>query len=206
MHGSGVRGIRAFTLIELLVVLVIIAVISAVALLSLGFVGDDRNLQTEARRLASLIELANDEAAILGRDYGLELAESGYRFVEFDPLLNRWYEIIGDDILRPRQVEEGIEFELHIEDRRVLLATELAEMKPAETNDEDVGEVEVTKVVIGENDDLTDDYTPHILIMSSGDVSPFELTILRPADRATLTLSMSLSGELEIQDDDQEQF
>ncbi len=52
---------RAFTLIELLVVLVIIAVISAVALLSIGIIGDDRNLQTQARRLSSLIELANDE-------------------------------------------------------------------------------------------------------------------------------------------------
>ncbi len=51
----------AFTLIELLVVIVIIAVISAVALLSLGILGDDRSLQREARRLSSLIELANDD-------------------------------------------------------------------------------------------------------------------------------------------------
>ncbi len=186
---SGEPRSRAFTLIELLVVLFIIAVISAAALLSIGIIGDDRNLQTQARRLSSLIELANDEAAILGRDFGLEITQSGYRFVEYDPLLNRWYEIIGDDFLRPRRIEEGMEFELFIEDRRILLDTDVAEI---ERDEEDA--------------DLTDDYIPHILIMSSGDVSPFELRILRPADRANVTLTMSLTGELELQGNDQEQF
>lgn len=179
----------AFTLIELLVVVVIITVISAVALLSLGILGDDRNLQREVRRLSSLIELANDEATIQGRDYGLEIMQSGYRFVEYDPILNRWYEIIGDDFLRPRQIEEGMEFELFIEDHRILL-----DATAAETDREE------------DDSNLTDDYIPHILIMSSGDVSPFELRLLRPSDRAALTLTMSLAGELEIQGDDQEPF
>jgi len=180
---------KAFTLIELLVVIVIIAVISGVALLSLGILGDDRNLQREVRRLSSLIELANDEASIQGRDFGLEILESGYRFVEYDPFLNQWYEMIGDNLLRPRQVEEGMEFELFIEDRRVLLDTEAA----ATEREED-------------DRSLTDDYIPHILIMSSGDVSPFELRLLRPNDRTALTLTMSLTGELEIEGNDQEPF
>ena len=182
-------GPGAFTLIELLVVIVIIAVISAVALLSLGILGDDRSLQREARRLSSLIELANDEASIQGRDYGLEFMQSGYRFVEYDPLLNQWYEMIGDDFLRPRQIEEGLEFELIIEDHRVLLDESAAETQ----RDED-------------DTNLTDDYIPHILIMSSGDVSPFELRFLRPSDRTAITLTMSLAGELEIQGDGQEPF
>jgi len=180
---------RAFTLIELLVVIVIIAVISAVALLSLGILGDDRNLQREARRLSSLIELANDEATIQGRDYGLEIMQGSYRFVEHDPFLNQWHELIGDDFLRPRQLEENMEFELFIEERRVLLDVEAAETEREE-----------------DDTDLTDDYVPHILIMSSGDVSPFELSLLRLNDRSSLTLTMSLAGELEIQNDDQDPF
>ena len=44
-RGSG------FTLIEVLVVLVIIAIISAFAILGLGNLGDDRELQNEARRM-----------------------------------------------------------------------------------------------------------------------------------------------------------
>ncbi len=182
-------GKLGFTLIELLVVIVIIAIISAVALLSLGILGDDRNLQREARRLSSLIELANDEAMLQGRDYGLEIMQSGYRFVEHDPFLNQWHELIGDDFLRPRRLEQSLEFDLYLEDRRVLLDIDAAETEREE-----------------DDTDLTDDYVPHILIMSSGDVSPFELRLLRASDRMALTLTMSLAGELEIESDDQDPF
>jgi general secretion pathway protein H len=184
-----VRTNRAFTLIELLVVVVIIAVVSSIAILSLGILGDDRSLQQEARRLSSLIELANDDATIQGRDFGLEIMRSGYRFVEHDPLLDRWYELIGDDFLRARQLEEGMEFELFLEERRVLLDTAAAEIEAEEDDRE-----------------LIDDYLPHILILSSGDVSPFELRLSRLSDRAALTITMSLAGELEIETDEQQAF
>jgi general secretion pathway protein H len=179
----------AFTLIELLVVVVIIAVISSIAILSLGILGDDRSLQQEARRFSSLIELANDDATIQGRDFGLEIMRHGYRFVEHDPILDRWHELLGDDFLRARQLEEGLEFELFLEERRVLLDTVAAEIE-AEDDDEE----------------LIEDYLPHILIMSSGDISPFELRLSRLSDRAALTITMSLAGELEIETDDQQTF
>jgi len=43
-----------------------------------------------------------------------------------------------------------------------------------------------------------------VLILSSGDITPFELRITRLADRSEVTLTMSLAGELEILSDDQE--
>jgi hypothetical protein len=45
-----------------------------------------------------------------------------------------------------------------------------------------------------------------VLIMSSGDVTPFELTLLRQYDRAAITITMSLAGEIEITADDQQTF
>lgn len=188
-----IRGETAFTLIELLVVIVIVGIVSAVALLSFGILGDDRNLQREARRLGSLIELANDEATMQGRDYGMEIMLSGYRFLEHDPLTEQWQEIFGDEALRPRQLEEQMEFELFIEDRRVLLEQEAAETE-ADEDDEDT------------NRNLIDDYVPHVLILSSGDITPFELRIIRAQDRTEVTMTMSLLGEFEIQTDDQQAF
>jgi general secretion pathway protein H len=188
-----IRGEAAFTLIELLVVVVIVGIVSAVALLSFGILGDDRNLQREARRLGSLIELANDEATMQGRDYGMEIMQSGYRFLEHDPLTEQWQEIFGDETLRPRQLEEQMEFELFIEDRRVLLEEEAAETE-ADEDDEDT------------NRNLIDDYVPHVLILSSGDITPFELRIVRAQDRTEITMTMSLLGEFEIQTNDQQAF
>ena len=50
--------------------------------------------------------------------------------------------------------------------------------------------------------DLTDDYLPHVLIMSSGDISPFDLRFVRFADRSELLVTMDLAGQLTIGEDD----
>ena len=184
---------RAFTLIEILVVMVIVGILMAVAFLSFGILGNDDNMDREARRLSSLIQLVTE-----GRDFGVEFMTVGYRFVEHDPLLDQWFEVIGDDYLVQRTLEEGMEFELTLEERRILLHTEAQE-----TAREEVEEEEPLLVNRLENRDLTDDYLPHVLILSSGDVTPFELRMIRDADRRELLLTLSLAGELEIlQDDD----
>ena len=194
-HIANLRGDCAFTLIELLVVIVIVGIVSAVALLSFGILGDDRNLQREARRMGSLIELANDEATMQGRDYGLEIMQSGYRFVEHDPFTEQWHEIIGDETLRPRQLEEQMEFELFLEGRRILLEEDAAVTERDEDEDEN-----------DTNRSLIEDYIPHVLILSSGDITPFELRIVRQPDRTEITMTMSLLGEFEIQTNDQQAF
>jgi general secretion pathway protein H len=183
---------RAFTLIEILVVLVIVGILTAVAFLSFGILDDNDSMDREARRLSTLIELVSDEATTQGRDYGLEFMTGGYRFVEYDPLLNQWFEVIGDDFLEQRQLDEGIEFELFLEERRVLLHSEAQETEREE--DEEAPQTP--------RRDLTDDYLPHVLIMSSGDVTPFELRLLRDVDRSEITLEMTLVGDMEIRSDD----
>ena len=174
-----------FTLIELLVVVVIMGIVSAMVLLSFGILDDDRALQQQARRMSSLIELATDEAVMQGRDFGLEFMQHGYRFVEHDPLVDQWYEVIGDDLLRPRTLEEGMEFELRLEDRPVVLAEEAADTEV------DEGSVE------------RNGYLPHVVILSSGEVTPFNLRLVRWADRSEVLLEMTLTGEIEIKTDEQ---
>ncbi len=172
-----------FTLIEVLVVLVIIAIISAFAILGLGNLDDDRELQNEARRLTALIEMASDEATLQGRDFGLELSQRGYRFVEYDPLTEQWFEVTGDDLMRPRTLAEDTEFDLFLEDRRVELRLEAAETKRSDDDDDRA---------------LSNDYSPQVLVLSSGDITPFVLEIFRSTDRASVQLSASPTGELKV--------
>ena len=178
------RGSRAgFTLIELLVVVVVIGILSGIVVLSIGILGDDRALQQQARRLASLIELAEEEAVMQGREFGLEFQRGGYRFVEYDPFANRWQELAGDELLRPRRLDESLELALELEGRPVTLAEE-------------------AKAIRGTGDSVSEgrggraDYLPHLLITSSGDVTPFALAIRRSTDRAEVQLTMSPAGEL----------
>jgi general secretion pathway protein H len=187
---DAVRKHGAFTLIELLVVVVIIGIVSSFLLLSFGILGNDRALDQQARRLGSLLELTRDEATLQGRDFGLEVMQGGYRFVELDPILGQWSEVVGDDMLKSRQLDEDMEIELYIEDRQVVLSRE-----PAKTDKADGGEMNQRN--------LREEYAPHVLILSSGDLSPFRMTIVRAADRARKTLSVSVAGEIRIESDDQ---
>ncbi len=180
---------RGFTLIEIMVVVVIAGIVSSIVIMSMGVIGDDRNLQREVYRMGSLIELAADEATLQGRDFGLEIHRSGYRFVEHDPYTNRWAEIIGDEILRPRKLPDDFEFELFIEDRRVSLDADAATTETDEDDDRRSG---------------IDNYAPHALLLSSGDLSPFDLTITRLSDDAWLRLSVLPNGEVRIGKEDED--
>ncbi|MEX0706442.1 MAG: type II secretion system minor pseudopilin GspH [Woeseia sp.] len=186
-QSCGTLRCNAFTLIELLVVVIIVGIVSSIALLSLGLVGDDRVLRQEARRMTSLIELAADEAVLQGRDFGLEIMQSGYRFVEHDPLLDRWNAMQGDELLRQRTLDEGLEFELYIEDRRVELNAQ-----PAATGDADDA-----------GDQNAPDYAPHALMLSSGEISPFQIQLTRPSDRSSVEVTVSAGGDISIGDEDE---
>ncbi len=181
------RRIGGFSLIEILVVVVIVAIVTSMALLSIGLLGDDRELRTEARRLVSLVEVAQDEAMMQGREFGLELMTNSYRFVEYEPLLNQWNELLGDDTLRLRQLPEDVEFALFLEDKRILLEPEPDDFDASDEH---------------RNQTLTENYAPHILIFSSGDMTPFELRIMRQIGDQVVVLRSDVTGAMEFVDED----
>ena len=170
-----------FTLIEILVVIVIIGIVMSIAMLSITLAGGDSQLRDEAQRIISLVEVARDESLLQGREYGLEFMQDSYRFVEFDPLTRQWSEIIGDDTLRLRKIPEELELELYIEDRRVILKSDPANMS---SEKEDRRGIER--------------YAPHVLIYSSGDMSPFEVHFVRRIDDGVIAVQGDLAGTLEI--------
>ena len=174
---------RGFTLIEILVVIVIVATVMSIAMLSFGILGNDRDLQTEAKRFAALTEVVQDEASMQGREFGIELMTAGYRFVEYDALTGQWADVPGDDILRLRGLPEDVEFELFLEDKRIVLDDDPS---PFDDPDKDKGR------------SASDVYTPHLLIYSSGDATPFELHIWRQFDDSRVILRGDALGAVEI--------
>lgn len=181
---------RGFTLIELLVTLVIVSIILSIAVVSLNLVSDDREIRTEVRRLMSLLEVAQDDAVLQGRDFGIEFLLGGYRFVEYDAYSGQWRDILGADVLRTREIPNEMEISLYLEDKRVLL----------DKNALDLGEEE-------QSNPATEfkNYAPHVLIFSSGDMTPFELSIRRVTDQLAVALKGDLLGNIEFIDDENTQ-
>jgi general secretion pathway protein H len=183
---------KGFTLIELLIVMVIIATVLSIAMLSFGLLGNDRDLQTEGRRFAALMEVVQDEASMQGREFGIELMTSGYRFVEYDAFSGQWADVPGDDVLRLRGLPEDVEFELYLEDRRILL-----ENDPAQFDDSDDADKPSVR-------SASDVYAPHLLVYSSGDATPFELHFWRRTDDSRVILRGNALGMVETVNPDEE--
>jgi len=185
MRSRGQQPQAGFTLIELLMVIFIVAVVASFATLSVGNISNERVLKTEIQRFAALVAALQDEAYLQGREYGVELMNGGYRFIEFDPFSEQWVAIADDDMMRLRTLPEGLEIELFIEDKRVLLSDDQADL---EVPDEDSNEAS--------------DYQPHLYVYSSGEHSPFELHIVRPFDDARTIVRGDVIGNIEFGPED----
>lgn len=98
--------IRGFTLIEVLVVLVIVGVLSTTVALSLEYTSE-RPAQTEARRLALLLEAAMLEAHAGGRQLGWSSDAEGYAFWERSRGA-AWQPLRDDAQFGARRLPEGL--------------------------------------------------------------------------------------------------
>lgn len=178
---------QGFSLVEILVVVLIVAIVTSAAMLSFANVSDDRELRTEARRFAALVEVALDEATMQGRDFGIELMTGGYRFVEYDAYAARWTSLPGDDTLRLRALPDSVEIELFMEGQRVLLSDSPAAFDvPDDTSFRSAGEF----------------YAPHLLVYSSGDATPFEMHLWRASDDRRVIVRGDGLGTVKIADDE----
>ena len=171
MHiASPCRAMRGMTLIEILVVLVIIGILAMLATLSVGILGEDRQIEDEMRRLTDAIALLQEQAQLEGRDYGILLETARYEFQRFDAFEQRWKPVEGDPVLSARELPPDLAFELTLEGRPVLLRRERNE----------------------------DARLPQLVAWGSGEMTPYRLTLVRSGG-ARITLVGGFDGSIEIE-------
>jgi general secretion pathway protein H len=170
------RGLApGFSLIELLVVIVILAITASMVVLGMATLKTDDPAETEARRIAALMQFVAEEALVQGRDYGIEFFADGYRFLSWDPDTRLW-SVVGDEAaLRQRALPPGLELVLAVDGREVVLERE-------------------------ERQRVTDAETlaPQVAIFSSGELTPFELFLVTGFASDAWMLQAQLHGELEL--------
>lgn len=147
----------AFTLLEIMVVVVIIAIITAVAVLSLSG-GGAQALRAEGERLRNALQLAADEAVFEGTQTSVAFSENSYVFLRLDAAQKNWQRM-DDSAMREHRFSSNITLALTQDGKNIPVAktTSVAATLPA------------------------------LLFFSSGEMTPFTLTL--SADGATLSLT-----------------
>ncbi len=112
---------RGFTLLEIMVVLVLVGIITSFALLSVGG-GPRERLAEEARRLAALVELHQQEAILNGETRGIQFSRTGYALLTLGEK-GQWQSPTAANTLIQHTLPEDIALGLWVEDRAVDLKT-----------------------------------------------------------------------------------
>lgn len=110
---------KGFTLIELLVTLVIIGIIVSVATLAISNPAGDKLIE-EQSRLTALFQLAQEEAIMQGREFGMEFWENGYAFYELNDV-RQWRPLEEDQLLHSRELPNGMRMQLFLEDTEIAM-------------------------------------------------------------------------------------
>jgi len=143
---------RGFTLVEIMVVTVLIAIMATVIVVRFDFRLGPRELREEIRRFDVLFHMAWEQAQIEGRSVGIEIDRSSFSFFTYDPLQRQWLSMENDEFFRRRELPPGIYFDLRLEDKAIELPTD-------EESEDD------------------NDISPQILLLASGEATPFNLFI-----------------------------
>jgi general secretion pathway protein H len=170
------RRCAGFSLLELMVVVAIIGVMAGALVLSSGLGNEERLQEREAYRLSGLIELLREEALMQNRDFGLEFTENGYRFLQYDYVQLRWLPPLNERLFLDYELpDERLSLELALEGRYITLDPEF----------EDAPE-----------DDA--DAEPQLLVLSSGELTPFEIEFRFDDNEGRFQLSAEIDGTLEV--------
>jgi general secretion pathway protein H len=168
---------RGFSLLELLVVIAIIGILVGAVVLSVSVVGSDREAEQEVRRLQGLVDLLHEDSLMQSRDYGLMLTTGGYRFYVYDYKQLKWLEVAGDKLLAEHAVRNQLVLALALDGKDVEL------QKKFETIDREK------------------DPQPQVMILSSGEITPFVLDVSREGVRGHFSLTSDVDGKLAVAED-----
>ncbi|MGH8278428.1 MAG: type II secretion system minor pseudopilin GspH [Gammaproteobacteria bacterium] len=178
MDRSTVRG---FTLVEILVVLVIISIVTAIGVLSLGALGQSPQAGNAAQKLAAIANLVSQQAVMRGEQYGLRVSPHSYEFLSYDG--SKWSPVTNDDLLRARQLDAGVTLALELQGAAIRLPVATTSSSSALTADDNSGQTQLR---------------PQILLLSSGEITPFKITVSGTRGKQSYVVSGDLQNGIRV--------
>lgn len=166
------HALKGFTLIEVMLVLLLMGIAAGYVVFNAFGASKSDLLKSQAQRLQVIVDMASDFAVLNQQQLGIrvEQEDNAYFFVYLDED-NEWQRLEGEKIYDTYTLPEPFTFTLNLDDLPWDTEDRLFDR---DIFDENLS-VSSDGVDIGSDEDKRLP-PPQILIMSSGDITPFTLT------------------------------
>jgi len=163
---------RGFTLLEVMLVLLLMGLAAGYVMFNAFGASQSDLLKAQAKRVQVIVDMASDFAVLNQQQLGLRIEEADreYYFVYLDDE-DEWQRLEGEEIYEPHELPEPFSFTLNLDDLPWDVEDRLFDR---DLFDETLS-VSDEGVEIGNEEDKKLP-PPQILIMSSGEITPFSLT------------------------------
>ena len=189
--------------------IVIIGVIVSMATLSVNLLGRDSEVEDQSKRLWAVLQQAREETELQGLNIGLYVSAEAYEFLRFDPRQNMWIPISDDRLYQTRKLPEGLRLRLWLDSREVVLKPELPERTDdedeeddKELSDDEKKEAELPEALRTIDRDKPPKIQadpPQIVVLSSGEIMPFELQVERDREEALWRVQALPDNDLRVE-------
>lgn len=188
---------QGFTLIEVLLVILLIGLLASAVVINFSGDSRDKKLETQTGKLQQLVQIASETAMLKQQELGLFIDNEGYRFMLFQD--DKWHSIREPKSLQPRQFPPGYKISLELEglewnEGNLLSQVEWQEEDDSLFEENSFDQREAEKLKQAATDGKTaapklrtgieiaprqkgDPKLPQIYLLSSGEVTPFLLTV-----------------------------
>lgn len=162
--------------------LVVVAIMVSMATLSFGVLGRDRQAEEESRRFWVVLQQAREEAELQAEDLGIFVAADSYEYLRFEPRRDEWQAIDSDELFMQRRLPEGMRFRLRVDSREVVMKPDLPNRGDKDENKK---------------------WPPQVMVLSSGEVMPFELEIEREGAPSLWRVTALADSDLRVEKRDE---
>lgn len=181
-----------FTLLEIMLVLLLIGMASVGVMMTMPQnANKNENIDWQAQRFSTLLQFAEDEALISGKELALVFKDNTYRFTVYNYQSKKWLAMVDKPIAELIEIPDSISL------KYTLLGSVWDEIEVEDKNaffDDDY----LVKI---EGEDKQPSFLPQVYIMSSGEVTPFSLSFTKDSngnnERSRL-VTVDMSGVIKI--------
>ncbi|MBZ9613026.1 type II secretion system minor pseudopilin GspH [Rheinheimera maricola] len=170
---------RGFTLVEVMLVMLLIGLLATTVVMNFSGESREERLDKEAERVQQLFQFVAETAMLKQQEWGLYVRADRYGFLYYNTADNKWLEAEEPAGLQQYKLPTDISLSLELEglpgEDSNLLSQLDWQLEDAEQTDDE------TEVPV----------LPQVFILSSGEISPFQLLLTESSDLTLLYSSIS---------------